>query len=770
MKIRSIKIDSGKQALKAFIAGILAIVLLFQCFHAEARSVFTTIISHDYHRKSWKFPSLVYSDWLEISQGEALSPDRLRATLSAYSFEEVISPKKPMHFSLRDGICELIIPVFTYPDGDFPYGKVKVNFDSRWRVRAIFDSNGDETDRLRIPPVLLGRICDEDLILADYALYEEIPEDLVNAIVACEDRSFWNHRGFTFESIIRAAKENLSTGKITQGGSSITQQLMKNLVLTPERSLKRKFLELLWAVSAEFFFDKETILELYLNQLYLGQDGPYSIVGVKEAARFYFDKPLAELSTAECALLAGIIPAPARFSPYKNPGLVKRRRDNALRDMASYGYLSEALYDSLLTTEVRLKRGERPVGKYPDYVELVRREIAELYDEKALASKGFTVWTYLDPYLQNAGIEAVDSGTSAMDEITGNHPVQSALAACRVDDGAIVAIIGGRSDVETEFVRALDAHRQPGSAFKIFVYSTAAESPFRTDGGAVFSPSTILPDTPSVYFVKDTIWSPRNYVDEFAGEISVRRALERSQNVATVNLATALGLENIIALAKRFGIESPLEPEPSLALGAFEVNPLEMAVACLPLPRGGMRPKHGSVKYIADYRGVPIYRKTKTETRVMRENAAYIATNLLKGVVIFGRGNDVRELGFMRPSAGKTGTTNDEHDSWFVGFTPEYSIAVWAGMDDNSRLGLTGTYGALPIWTHFAGIAHEGLPYKDFAKPDSGLVYKWIDERNGLLAAPGCPVQIEEAYIPGTEQTRVCTIDHSLQDSIETNP
>lgn len=770
MKIRSIKIDNGKQALKAFIAGILAIVLLFQCFHAEARSVFASIISHEYHRKSWKFSGVVYSDWFEISQGQSIPPSKLRAVLFAFDFEEGYSPKALMQFSLRDGVCEVIIPEFSYPDGDFPSGGVKVNFDSRWRVRAIFDSTGEEINCVRIPPVLLGRICDEDLIMADYALYKEIPEDLVNAIVACEDRNFWTHRGFTLESIIRAAKENLSTGKITQGGSSITQQLMKNLVLTPERSLKRKFFELLWAVSAEFFFDKETILELYLNQLYLGQDGPFSIVGVKEAARFYFDKPLGELSTAECALLAGIIPAPARFSPYKNPGLVRRRRDNALRDMASYGYLAEAVYDSLSATDVILKRGERPSGRYPDYVELVRREIAEEYDDKALASKGFTVWTYLDPYLQEAGIEAVDSGAVAMDASTGNYPVQAALAACRVDDGAIVAVVGGRSDVETEFVRALDANRQPGSAFKIFVYATAAESPYRTDGGAVFSPSTILPDTPSVYFVKDTIWAPRNYVDEYAGEISVRRALERSQNVATVNLAMALGLENIIALSKRFGIESPLEPEPSLALGAFEVNPLEMAVACLPFPRGGMKPKHGSVKIIADYRGVPIYRKSKTETRVMRENAAYVITNLLRGVVNFGRGNDVRELGFMRPSAGKTGTTNDEHDSWFVGFTPEYSIAVWAGMDNNSRLGLTGTYGALPVWTHFAGIAHEGLPYRDFTKPDSGLVYKWIDERNGLLAAPGCPVQIEEAYIPGTEQTKVCTVDHTLQDSVETNP
>ena len=746
------------------------LLIIFLGFRAETASTFESIVSHDYIRKSWKFSGVVFSDWTELSPGRVFAPERLRRTLTAYDFEEVRFPQKPYEFSLRDGLCEIVIPEFCYPNGPCISGKFRIDFDRRWRIQGISDSSGSSVSEVRLPPVLLGRIHDYDLILADYAPFEEIPEDLVNAIVACEDASFWTHRGFTVESIIRALRENISAGKITQGGSSITQQLMKNLVLTPERSFKRKFLELLWAVSAEFFFDKETIIEMYLNQLYLGQDGPFSIVGAKEAARFYFDKPLSELSTSECALLAGIVPAPAKFSPYKNPNLVKRRRDGALRDMASQGYLTEVERDSLISTEVILKRGERKTGRYPDYTELVKREVAEIYGEDALTSKGFTVWTFLDPYLQESGISAVDSGTASMDVATGNFPVQSALAACRVSDGAVVAIVGGRSDVETEFVRSLDAHRQPGSAFKIFVYATAAESPFRTDGGEVFSPTTFLPDTPSVYFVKDTIWSPRNYVDEYAGQITVRRALERSQNVATVNLALALGLGNIIDLAKRCGIDSPLEPEPSLALGAFEVTPLEMAVACLPFPRGGLRPETGSVKLIQDYRDVPIYSKRKHETSVMRESAAYIATNLLHGVINYGRGYDVREMGFIRPSAGKTGTTNDEHDSWFVGFTPEFTAAVWAGMDDNSRLGLTGTYGSLPIWTHFVQLAHDGLPYRNFEKPDSGLVYKWIDERTGYLAAPGCPVQIEEAFIPGTEQTAVCVVDHSAEDTLKTSP
>lgn len=770
MKIRRINRIRHSAILKALLITIFVCLLLFLWFQSETDAAFEAIESHNYDRKNWKFPGLVYSDWTEICLGHKIPPHRLRMTLNGHHFVEVADPAGELQFALGNYICWLILPEFEYPDGYSYSGLCEIYFDRRWNIESIRDSAGNELSSIRIPPILLGRIHDENLIFADYALIDEMPQDLINAIIASEDHSFWRHKGFTMEGIIRAARQNVSEGKIAQGGSSITQQLMKNLVLTPERSFRRKFMEFLWAISAETRFEKETILEFYLNQIYFGQEGSYSILGVKEAARFYFDKQLAELTLPECAILAGIIPAPARFSPFENPGMVRKRRDAVLSDMAEYGFISSDQRDSAVDVELILKRGKRVEGQYPDYVELVKREIEEKLGENALAVKGITVWTNLDPYLQACAIEAVDSGTSSMDEITGNYPVQSALAACRVKDGAVVAVVGGRSDIETAFVRALDAHRQSGSAFKIFVYATAAESPFRTDGGKVYSPSTMLPDTPSVFVVKDTTWSPRNYMDEYAGKISVRRALERSQNVATVNLALGLGLENIIELAQDCGIESPLEPEPSLALGAFEVTPFEMAVGCLPLPRGGLKPEKGAVKLITDYRGKPIYRKGKGETRVLREEAAYIATHMLRGVVNYGRAYDVRELGFTRPSAGKTGTTNDEHDSWYVGFTPEYTAAVWAGLDDNSRLGLTGTNGALPIWTHFAQLAHEGLPYSDFEKPDSGLVYKWIDERNGMLAAPGCPVQIEEAYIPGTEQTKVCDVDHSLENNIETTP
>jgi len=766
MKNRST--STGKRLLKAAITTLLACSILFLGFYAETHRTFDNIVAHNYVRKSWKFPGRVYSDWTELCPGQRMPPDRLRKTLEAYLFSETRNSPGELEFYLGDGSCKLVIPEFLYPDGPVYSGTVEIDFNKRWEITDIRDSSQATLSCLRIPPILLGRVTDPDLILSDYAAFEEIPHNIVDAIVASEDHSFWSHHGFTAEGIIRATKQNIAEGKIAQGGSSITQQLMKNLVLTPERSYKRKFFELLWALSAEFFFDKETILELYLNQIYLGQSGAFSVVGIKEAARFYFDKPLNSLSLSECALLAGIIPAPARFNPFANPRMVKRRRDNVLRDMANYGFITPEQRDSTIAQAVLLKMGERSRAIHKDYLELARREVAGEFGNDALSSRGVTVFTNLDPYLQAAAYESIDSGAASMDSATGNYPVQAAIAAVRVRDGAVVALVGGRSDIETEFNRALDAHRQPGSAFKIFVYATAAASPFRTDGGLVFSPSSILPDTPSVYFVKDTIWKPRNYVDEFAGQITVRRALERSQNVATVNLALGLGLENIIALAESCGIESPLEPEPSLALGAFEVTPFEMAVACLPLPRAGLRPTHSAVKLIIDHNGKPIYRHPKSEVRVLPPEAAYIATHMLRGVVNYGRGFDVRALGFIRPSAGKTGTTNDEHDSWFVGFTPEYSAAVWAGMDDNTRLGLTGTHGALPIWTHFALLAHEGMPYSDFEKPDSGLVFLWIDERNGMLAAPGCPVQIEEAYIKGTEQTMVCTIDHSA-DSMAPN-
>ncbi|RKZ29279.1 hypothetical protein DRQ36_09025 [bacterium] len=748
-------------ALKTASILVLCAVFLLVLFYNSAYRKTEAIVRLETSQKSWKFPSRVYSDWTSWRVGDRVPPERAKKTLKAHLFESVYNPAKKRQFNLADYRCELIIPEFDYPDGYSLSGKIEIEFDKRWRISVIADSSGNDCPELRLPPIILGRIYDEDLIAADYVSYWNIPKSLIDAVVASEDHAFWQHRGFTLEGILRAARENIAEGRIIEGGSSITQQLVKNLILTPERSFRRKLLELPWALAVEYALEKENILELYLNQVYLGQDGAYSIVGVEEASYFYFRKPLDRLTLSEYALLAGIIPAPAKFDPFRNPGLSKRKRDEVLKAMFELDYIDKAQRDSAMASELVLSRGARPGIRYPDYLKLVEREIDGKFGEKTLPSKGLTIFTTLDPYLQLCAQEVVDSGCASMDTITGEYPVQAALAAIRVSDGKVVAIIGGRSDVETEFNRALDAHRQTGSAFKIFVYAAAANSPFREDGGNIYSPSSVLPDTPSVFAVKDSIWKPRNYADEYSGHITVRRALERSQNVATVNLALGLGLENIITLAEACGIESPMDIEPSLALGAFEVTPFEMAVASLPFPRAGTRPDVSTVRVIIDRFGVPIYKPPTNERRVMSPEAAYIAVNMLEGAIDYGRGYAVRELGFSKPAAGKTGTTNEEHDSWFVGFTPELSAAVWVGLDDNTRLGLTGTQGALPIWAYFAFLAHDGLPYRDFEKPDSGLVYLWIDERTGMLTRAGCPVQIEEAFIPGTEPTQVCTVDHS---------
>lgn len=753
----------GSKKLKRIIAFLLALFLMAIALVDSASVRISKLASLSINRKSWKFPSLVYSDWGEWQINDIIPPERIKRTLVAHLFLERTKPVNPCEFKLSEYRCEIIIPSFDYPDGVVFSGKYIIEFDKTWRIESIRDGEGNFYPLVRIPPVIMGRIYDEDLISAEYKTIEQFPENLVSAVIVSEDKNFWRHRGFTFEGIIRAAKENIARRKIAQGGSSITQQLVKNIVLSQERSFKRKILELFWAITAEYSLDKKKILELYFNSVYLGQDGAFSIVGFSEASRHYFDKRLDELDLAECALLAGIIPAPSRFDPIKNPSLAERRRNDILDAMLGDGYITKAQCDSAKNSHISLKKGKRIPLRFPHFVDLVKREIAKTLGRDALSTRGLTVFTTCDPYLQNAGQEAVDSGVASIDARIGNTQTQSALVCVRVVDGKIVALVGGRSDIETEFNRALDAHRQPGSAFKIFVYASAIESAFRADDGNIYSPGTILPDTPSTWVVKDTVWSPRNYGNEYMGEISLRRALERSQNVATVYLAMGLGLERIIALAESAGIESPIDAEPSLALGAFEVTPFEMATAQVFLARMGMKPTFSAIKFVEDHLGNIIFKPPKREVRIMHENSAYVALHMLEGVIDFGRGNDVRKLGFKRSCAGKTGTTDNEHDSWFSAFTPQYSTAVWVGLDDNSRLGLSGTEGALPIWTHFSSIAHEGYANTEFEIPDTGLVFKWIDERTGYLAKAGCPVQIKEYYIPGTEQTKVCPIDHDAR-------
>jgi len=550
---------------------------------------------------------------------------------------------------------------------------------------------------------------------------------------------------------------NLRSGHVVQGGSTLTQQLMKNFFLSDERSLKRKLIEAAMALIAERRYSKQEILENYLNEIYLGQRGAQGIFGVWEAAHFYFAKPLSELSIAEMALLAAIIKAPNRYSPFRNSQRALRRRNLDLALMLRQGDITTEQYEQAVAEPLRLAQPKPAGNDAPYFVDFLRRELAQNYPAEVLTSEGLRIFTTLDMQLQQSAEEAVHRGLADLAKrykrLRSDKPtnaLEAALIAVQPQTGEIKAMVGGRDYRVSQFNRVTQAFRQPGSVFKPFVYLAAFE---RTEhGGPVIQPNSMLDDEPFEWAYDNQVWSPTNYKGEYFGRVTVRHALEESLNAATARLARDVGIDAVRDMAERLGITSPLPAVPSLALGAAEVSPFEVAQAYSVLANQGLKATALSVKRVVDRAGNPIERNPIKIERVIDPQAVYLVTHVMEGVIDHGTGQGARRMGFTRPAAGKTGTTNDYRDAWFAGFTPDLVSVVWVGFDQRKPVGLAGSQAALPIWTDFMKQATAGRPVTPFLPPP-GVTLVPIDEYTGQLAPPGDPDTIEEAFFKGDEPT-----------------
>ncbi|MBW2145537.1 MAG: PBP1A family penicillin-binding protein [Deltaproteobacteria bacterium] len=566
---------------------------------------------------------------------------------------------------------------------------------------------------------------------------KDIPRYLKEAVVAVEDQNFYHHFGVDLRGVARAVYHNLLKGRFVEGGSTITQQLAKVLFLSPEKSLARKLREAVLALQIERRYTKDRILEIYLNQVYMGS-GAY---GVEAASRIYFGKSVRELDLAQCAMLAGLPRLPGRYSPIVNREAALRRRRWVLQRMVKEGYITpQQAYLSNL--EPLLEGGSRrgsPSGGAPYFVEYLRQQMENQLGTRALYREGLTIHSTLDTRLQQAAQEALREG---LDQLIDRHPdkyndptaasaLQAALIALDVHTGGILAMVGGREFSESQFNRAVQAHRQPGSAFKPVVYAAAVQ--------AGLSQADIIWDSPVIFPSPDggEPWEPHNFSDQFEGEISLRLALEKSQNVATVRLGQKIGIAPVVDLAHRMGIHSSLPPYLSLVLGSADVTLVELTSVYATLANGGVWQEPFAVREIQDRKGETIFRARPKAREALSAEDAHIVIDMLKGVIESGTGRKARVLG--RPLAGKTGTTNDFRDAWFIGFSPRVVAGVWVGNDDHSPLGNreTGARAALPIWISFMEKALSGTPVEDFVPPPD-LVEIDIDKRSGLLSAPGC--------------------------------
>lgn len=566
----------------------------------------------------------------------------------------------------------------------------------------------------------------------------KIPSNLINASIAIEDSDFYKHKGISLRGIIRAQWENfkniilqLKKEAKPHGGSTITQQLAINTFLTREISLNRKLKDILLALQIERSFTKDEILEMYLNEIYFGH-GAY---GVQSAAKMYFNKNVQDLNLAECALIAGIPRGPSYYSPILNQEVSLKRRNIILNRMFKLGYISkedmEEAKQSPLKLDYHNKRDEIIAPYFSTYI---LSQLLEEYGANVVYKGGLKIYTTLDLKMQNFAEKALQES---------GH--EGAIIAIEPQTGHIKAMVGGKDFGESKFNRATQAYRQPGSAFKPFIYLTAL------DNG--FTPSSIIEDSPVTF---ENGWSPENYEKEFSGPVTLREAFEKSINVVGVKLLEQVGIKKVINYSHKAGITSELRPDLSLALGTSEVTPLEIAAAYATIANLGVRIDPLSIIRIEDYSGKIIKDNIPQKKKVFKEETSYVLINMMEEVIKRGTGWNAK---IGRPAAGKTGTTDNFVDAWFIGFTPDLVTAVYIGNDDRKPLGnkMTGGVVAAPIWAKFMKNALENNEKKDFLQPDK-ITKISVCKESGLLPTDSCPEILTVTFIKGTEPTSYCTI------------
>jgi penicillin-binding protein 1B len=707
----------------------------------------------------------------EIHRGQWLSAQQLADRLNDLGYAERATPDQPGEFSrLADTITlvarggdligrRLRVQLARQPRGlPAPIGTdgkpIPIDAVSRIEVEG-----GGPRDRVELERPLLTTLITTGREKRRRVSLSLIPKQMVQAVLAIEDRRFYDHPGIDPIRIVGAIITNIKGDRpYLVGGSTLTQQLVKNFFLTPEKSFRRKLQEQFLSVVLETRATKDEILELYLNEVYLGQRGSYAIHGVAEASRVFFGKDVTNVSLAEAATIAGVIQAPGRHSPFSSSTRSRDRRNVVLQAMADAGYVNQPAAERAgrepLETVARAMETEAPY-----FVDLLGQTLSEQHPGLLAGSRPIDILTTLDSYLQRIAQEAVQAGAAGLDAQLARKQIkgqaQISLIALDPRTGDILAYIGGRSYGQSQFNRPLHARRQPGSAFKPFVYLAAFESA-AADGRTDITPATLVNDEPSTFAYEDQGWTPRNYEDEYDGIITLRRALAMSRNVGTVRAAEMVGFDKVAGLWKRFGPSTVPRPYPSITLGVFEATPMEVAAAYTIFASGGdMHHPRMIARLESDGRALPL--AGARPTRIARPDTTFLVTSMMRSVVNEGTAASARGMGFSHDAAGKTGTTNDLRDAWFVGFTPELLTVVWVGFDDNQPVGLSGSQAALPIWARFMMAALAGRPNVGFAPPP-GIVFVTIDRDTGKLAQPGCPRVLGEAFIAGTEPAEACEL------------
>lgn len=719
----------------------------------------------------------VFARAVELRRGQTISLPDLIARLNDLGYTETPTPAAPAQFAIDKAAV-----VLTPRSGEFKGQPVKVQFGvpaspkgkpgpprTPTGIQAIELPNKTRTDAVELDTPLLTALMSGEREKRRRVALTAIPVRLQHAVLAIEDQNFYLHPGVNPFTTLAALVTNMFGDKpYLVGGSTITQQLARNFFLTEElaveqaarrRSYGRKAQEWFISIVLERRASKDEILELYLNDVYLGQRGSFAIHGVAQASRLFFGKDVSNVSLAEAALIAGIIQSPSTLSPFNHAKRAEERRNVVLRAMGKVGFATEAEVDAAVHEPLAVvTRGVD--NEAPYFVDQVGQYLAEHFPGVTAQGVPVEIFSTLDLNLQRHALDAVRDGLAQVDQILSRRrkkpgPAQAALIAIDPRTGEILAMVGGRSYNSSQLNRAVVSRRQPGSVFKPFVYLAALEYAAE-EGRTDLTPASIVVDEPATFTFDDKEWTPANYSDEYDGPITWRRALAHSRNIATIRVGELAGFDRVAALWRKVGVGTPPQAYPSIALGVFELTPMEVARAyTLFTNQGRVRP----LLPIRQVNAGTKYMKPPAAklTEVARPETTYLVTNMMRSVLNEGTAASTRGNGFTLDAAGKTGTTNDLRDAWFAGFTPELLTVVWVGFDDNQPLGLSGAQAALPIWTAFMKQATAGHANVSFQVPD-GVSFADIDPLTGKLAQPDCPRVISESFLAGSEPTELCPL------------
>lgn len=717
-------------------------------------------------------PTRIYADYTPLRPEVPMQRDDLLEKLDRLGYRDNAALAQPGEFNEARTGLEIFTRQFRHPSGEYAAQKIHVTFahNAIKEVTSLQENQPVETAALE--PELLTSILSDELENRRPVMLNQVPKNLQDAVIVTEDVRFWHHPGVDPLGIIRALFKNIRAGGVEEGGSTLTQQLVKNYFLTSEKTLKRKLVEAFMAVILDMKYSKKEILEAYLNDVYLGRNRSISIVGVGEASRFYFGKPVAEISDAQAALIAGMLRSPNNYSPFANPERAKARRDVVLDLMLRHKKIDRATYEKAKAEPLPKKpfREKSGLSSIPYYVDRVLQEMARDYGIDDVKGRGLQIYTAIDLAQQDLAAQSLDASLRGLEKENRrlrrtDSPLQGVIINVDVPSGEIRALIGGRNYEQSQFNRALNSKRLVGSLFKPFVYLTAFEPSLSMQN---ITPATLVSDTRFILkrrFAAD--WSPRNYEESYHGTVTVRRALELSLNSASVRIGLACGVEPILKTARTLGITEELDDNPAILLGAVGIPPVEIADSYTTIARMGSRVPLRTVRFVTNERGGVISAGGEVQpVQVFPARDVYVLVNIMQGVIDRGTASVARRMGFRQNAAGKTGTTNDKRDAWFIGFTPQTLALTWVGFDDNRPTGLSGSDGAVPIWARYMMAATAGQPNLAFPVP-GGVTYAEIDELSGGLIVPQCPpaMIVNQAFKAGTEPGNPCPL-HTILEAI----